>query len=841
MKIGGLVGKKMKNIRFAVKKTTSVFLCLLLAACVNEQYAASDDEWGDAGGFETFKPRKTAAVTDQRSEQESLEHRRKTKALEMRQAEEEAQLEAQNMARTLAVKLAQVKAQELAQESNQPPAQKGAQKPVPDQEQASKVDEESSEQKSQRLAQRLAKQLARVRSQKRTGNSTQVQQKEKATKTSSRLPLPGMEVVQVSRGNGQFINRRPATAPAYIEKEWDITLNFESSPITEVAKTILNDILHVNYSIDENISGNVSMRTTQPISRDALISTLESLLRLNDAALIKNEDYFEVVSLKGDTLPGSISASTSLDPKKAYQVLIVPLKYIGAEAMGKILEPVKTEKSKVIVDDYRNILMLSGTHRELVNLRETISLFDVDQLAGKSVGLYRLSNADAGAVFNELALIFGDDASGPLAGLVKFTALERLNAILIVTTQRKYLRDAERWIERLDHSGGIHGANMYVYHVQHGKAEHLAEILTRLFDNNRKTDLRKASGSTLSKSISQSKIKPKARVSSTANKARSLDVGDVTIIADVENNALVILGTPSDYKEIEKALKKLDVLPLQVLVEASIVEVNLEEELQHGLQWFFKNGGGRFDGVGGLNMPPSGSVTAPTTTPVSGTATGGLAGALAAPVNFTYALFDAASTRAVLNVIAGDSRLNVLSSPSLMVLDNHKATIRVGDQVPVRTSESTNTASDNLNVTSQIQYRDTGVTLEVTPRVNAGGTIIMELTLRVDDVDTTNTSSIDSPTILQREITSNIAVQSGETIVIGGLIKNSEEISKRGIPVLKDIPYLGALFSGTEKLKGKTELVVMIKPIAVNSSAEAKNVTEEYRNKMKNIDFGYFD
>jgi len=204
-------------------------------------------------------------------------------------------------------------------------------------------------------------------------------------------------------------------------------------------------------------------------------------------------------------------------------------------------------------------------------------------------------------------------------------------------------------------------------------------------------------------------------------------------------------------------------------------------------------------------------------------------------------LFDAAGTRAVLNAVAGDSRLNVLSSPSLMVLDNHTATIRVGDQVPIRTSETTNTASDDLNTTSQIQYRDTGVTLEVTPRVNAGGMVIMDITQKVDDVNQTDTSGIDSPTIIQREITTSVAVQSGETIVLGGLIRENKQSGNRGIPFLKDIPYVGFIFGGTEKLESKTELVVMIKPVAITNSNEARNVTEEYRKKMQGVDFSYLD
>lgn len=637
-------------------------------------------------------------------------------------------------------------------------------------------------------------------------------------------------VSDIYLGNGRFLAKGATHNISDADDgAGDVTLNFENSPIREVVKTILSDILKLNYAIDEAVSGNVSMRTTRPISHDALLSTLESLLQVNGAVLIKNRDFYEILAVSDGSVPPGLTASTRLDPTKGYQVLIVPLQYIGAGQMNKIIETVKTTRSKVVVDDYRNILLLAGPHGELANIRQTIGIFDVDQLQGKSVGFFRLENVDAVTILSELELIFGDNSEGPLAGLVEFIEVERLNAILVISAQKQYLQRAETWIRRLDQAENFNGANMYVYHVQNGKAENLADILSQLFDTKRKADLSRAvrEGSRASVGNAKNGAKKSSAKIQKNQSAGILDVGEVTIIADVENNALVISSTPGDYKGIEKSLKKLDVLPLQVLVEASIVEVTLDKELKYGLQWFFKNSPGRFNGVGGLNIPSNGVV-------------GALNGVLN-PADFTYALFDAAGTRAVLNAVAGDSRLNVLSSPSLMVLDNHTATIRVGDQVPIRTSETTNTASDDLNTTSQIQYRDTGVTLEVTPRVNAGGMVIMDITQRVDDVNQTDTSGIDSPTIIQREITTSVAVQSGETIVLGGLIRENKQSANRGIPFLKDIPYVGFIFGGTEKIKSKTELVVMIKPVAIANRDDARNVTEEYRKKMQGVDFSYLD
>ncbi|TNF08294.1 MAG: type II secretion system protein GspD [Gammaproteobacteria bacterium] len=654
-------------------------------------------------------------------------------------------------------------------------------------------------------------------------------------KESQDIPLK-----EVYPGSGGFVNASRGGAPA--DSEGEVTLNFQNSPIAEVVKTILGDILGVNFAINDAVTGTVSMRTARPVAQDALIPVLDNLLRMNGAAIVKSQDFYEIVPIDEGAISG-LTPSTRLSADRGYQMLVVPLQYIGAKEMARILEPVKSGKAVVQADEFRNLLMLAGTHGELFNLRETVAIFDVDQLQGMSVGLFRMQNVDAATMLAELETIFGDKASGPLAGMVRFTVMERLNALLVLTPQRKYLEDVEIWVKRLDQAENPHGMNMYVYYVQNGKAENLADLLNQLFEGKRRNAVAMAQRKPTPPPAPPAAEGEAQTTPSRANEeVSSIEIGDVTIIPDTENNALLVLATPTDYAEVEKAMQKLDVLPMQVLVEASIVEVTLDHELQYGLQWFLKNTHGKYGGIGGLNIPrdagnPPGSL--PTLAGTLGTATDF--------PNFTYAIFDAAGTRALLNAVSGDSRLDVLSSPSLMVLDNQTATIRVGDQVPIRTSETSNVSSGEIvddefrsNITSQIQYRDTGVTLEVTPRVNAGGMVMLDITQRVDDVSTTTSSTIDSPTILQREITTSVAVQSGETIVLGGLIREDKEKSDGGIPFLKDIPIAGYLFKGEKTTKSKTELVVMITPSAVANPEEARQVTEEYKSKLQGVDLSAF-
>ena len=300
-----------------------------------------------------------------------------------------------------------------------------------------------------------------------------------------------------------------------------------------------------------------------------------------------------------------------------------------------------------------------------------------------------------------------------------------------------------------------------------------------------------------------------------------LPSGDsVEIIADDTRNALVILATPQDYKMVLAALQKLDVVPLQVLIEASIIEVTLTDDLNYGVEWFFKN---NFDsehsGKGTLDSNVANI--------------GGLAGAIP---GFSYTIIDsAANVRIALNALASQSDLNVLSSPSLMVLDNQTAKINIGDEIPIPSRQSVSNIDPAAPTVNEIQYKTTGVILEVTPRVNNSGLVTMEIKQEVSNAVDTDSSGIDAPTIQQRQIESTVAINSGETIVLGGLIKNQDTNSESGIPGLYKIPVIGKLFGSTKDETLRTELLVLITPRVIRNYDDARTITDEFRHKLKRI------
>ncbi len=626
------------------------------------------------------------------------------------------------------------------------------------------------------------------------------------------IPLRRTEVV---RGTGRFL-RPPGNAQPPGATAEEVALDFESAELRQVIKSILGDLLSVRYTVDEAVKGRVTLHTSAPVSREALIPILETLLRMNGAALVEREGLYRVVP-EATAVSGGGPPRMQALPGHGYQLLVVPLGFVAAGEMQKVLEPLKPARGFILPDTRRNLLLIAGSEAELVQLGELVRLFDVDQLAGMSFGLFPLHAVDPGTIIRELNALFGGD-EGP-AQLLRLVPVERLGAVLAVSPQAAYIDQARQWIERLDRADTVGEPALHIYPVQNGRAAHLAELLGRLFG------LGATPGGSGSGPRSPSPLRgaegAEAMPVAAVMPRRTNGFGEVTIVADEQNNALLVRATPADYERLQSAIERLDALPMQVLVEATIVEVQLTGDLSYGLEWFFRNRVDDYSGQGRLLSRTPGF-----------------------DPSFTYSVVDSAGRiRALLELLAADSRMNVLSSPSLMVLDNHTASIRVGDQVPVRTSETTSlgTSGDAPVITSTIEFRDTGVLLTVSPRVNAGGVVVLDVSQEVSDVSSTTTSGIDSPTILQRQVNTTVAVDSGETVVLGGLIRENHRNASSGFPLLRDIPGVGLLFGAQTLSKDRTELIVLITPTAVTGRDQARAATRELRRRMRGIDWDDFN
>ena len=696
-------------------------------------------------------------------------------------------------------------------------------------------------------------------------------------------PQPGAQdaadAATIYKGTGQLVKGQlaggglPAGSPGVVASGPAVSLNFEGADLREVVRNILSDILGESYTIDPQVGGTVTIRTTTGIPREALPATLEMLLRSNGAAMIKEAGIWKVVPaatvLKGNVTPQLGNSTRALPP--GYSVQLVPLRYMSARQMLAVLEPFVRDQTNVRVDDLRNMLILSGTEFELRHLLETVDMFDVNWVAGMSVGLFTLQSADVKSVMSELDKAFGTPDKSPLAGLLRIIPIERMNALLVVTPQPAYLDEAKKWIERLDKGGEGSGVRFYVYQVQNSRAERIGPLLQQAFSGRIQQQAAAgpptlAPGTPAGTIVSPPAFQPQtstptptpatpagtpaaaqqasaiqAQVQAAAA-ARAVASGDgigvirnIQVVADKDNNTILIVATPSEYSVIEAALKKLDVPQRQVVIEVTVAEVKLTDDLTFGVEWLFKGGAPSGRGSGGLF-----NKTTPFN-PATPVAPGTTAPALALSTGFNYLLNSLnfpGGIQAALHLLDNYGSVKVISNPHLSALDNQKATIKVGDRIPIcqQTFVGSGTVGTTTNaVTTTSQYIDTGVLLQVTPHINAGGLVTLEVQAEVSVAGTT-ANPCDAPPINTRSVQTLLAVPTGQTMVMGGLILEDKENSSAGLPLLARIPILGGLFGNQELKNNRTELVLFITPRVVENESDYRRVIDDLRRKMEQID-----
>ena len=646
---------------------------------------------------------------------------------------------------------------------------------------------------------------------------------------------------EIFPGTNQFVPDSPTQhRKTKSAGEGAYSLNFDEADLGEVAKVVLSDILGQNYVLSPKVAGKVTLQTTDPLSKDELIPTLEMVLRMNNAVLIKDASIYHIEPAS-EALYSSSFAAPGTAGRTGYQVRVIPIRNVAVVDLIDVIKPLVQEKTILTIDGTRNILVASGTPDELGRVLDMVSTFDIDVLKGRSFGLFPLAHTEPETLIKELEEVFNKKSKDE-SDFFRFIAIERLNAVMAITHQSRYLKDIESWILRLDRTNTATGGGVNVYKVQHANAEDLANTLNEIFTGAQATDrsakvapgkkaaevTNKPPGETPTPATAKSSSSTKTASSSAGTGTATVaNIENVKIISDKANNALVVVSTPREYDVILPIIRQLDIMPLQVLIDATIVSVTLKNELKYGISWYLAQGN---DGLGSTASPPGAVAT------TLGTA--GQAAAAAATGGLS-AIYSSGAVKALLNAQATKNNINVISSPSLMVLNNQDAKINVGDQVPIQTSTTSLPISGgttpSIAQSSSIQYKDTGVTLDITPRVNANGMVIMEIKQVVSGVVPATTGVTTTATINKKEIESSVAVQDGETIVLGGLIEESISADNNGIPFLSTLPWVGSLFGGTDKKNNKSELVVLITPRVVKTKQDSRLISEEFKRKLTGI------
>lgn len=713
---------------------------------------------------------------------------------------------------------------------------------------------------------------------------------------------------RVLRGTDKLLNidkSAPVAAGA------PVSFRFEEAPVAEVVRTVLGDILKIDYVMHPPLQGTVTLTTPKPIDPDKAVFLLEAALQANGLAMVRDaRGTYQVGKPEAlRSLVGNVrlaGAPGSMAP--GYGVIVVPLQYIGATEMSNILKPIIPGEALIKVDTVRNVLIMQGTRTQSEGWMEMVKTFDVDLLKGMSVGIYPLKHASIEEVSAALQMVNGGGGqaaqgqggagsagiaggpasvaarrpgqatgaaaggnannqlsgnaaaaaalltslgdSNPLFGALRVLPIPRLNALMVITPRASYLDEAEKWIRRLDVPGyGGSEPELYVYRVQNGNAKYLAQVLNGIFggqqgaggnmtsgvapglngvnNNNNRAGGFNSFGSTSGFSSgfgsnNANRFGNSGNAQQQGGGAPTITataIGDIRVVADEFNNTILVWATGSQFRKIESSLKRLDVAPIQVLIEASIIEVTLNDNLAYGVEWLFRN-----SGIGGRNYSGTGSLGSLNNTTPSPVA--------AAAGNFTYSLFNSGGDIAArLSAVAGQGQVKMLSSPSVMVMDNHPASISVGEQIPVKVSS---TITSNSFLSDNYQLKDTGVILNVTPSVNSGNMVSLQIDQSVID-DAGLDAASQQTKFSNRQLTSKLAVRSGESIVMGGLIRDRNEDNNSGIPLLKDIPIIGKAFSTTNRNSRRTELLLVMTPRVVRTDVDVREVSEELRDRLRGL------
>ena len=653
-------------------------------------------------------------------------------------------------------------------------------------------------------------------------------------------------------------------------------LNFENTPVATVAKVVLGDILQTGYTIDPRVQGTVSLVSVRPVAKSDIVFVLENALRLSGIVLVRDTAGYRLTPLGDAVGAGRIDAAAS-SPEPGYGVSVVPLQYVSAQTLLKLMDSFATKAGMVRADTTRNLLLIQGSGAERRTAVDTALSFDLDWMRGQSIGIFPIVNSGPEPVIAELEKIVDSGDNGLSQNLIKFQAVSRLNAILVVSKKPGLLHTAATWIKRLDHADTAR-TSVHVYRVKYGEARQIARVLTEMFIGGSSSGLldspdsqiapgsgtyatasadrlslnsnspsstsssgfgsRMQSGTNGNSGFGAQTTAAPAGANANTSDAGSLDsrgagsggqpmLKGVRITADTVNNSLLIYADQENFRIIEATLQQVDQPQLQVAIDATIAEITLTDELSYGVQSYLTSHN--------LGLrPDQGSIlnTQSTTAPVA-TAAGTVANAFInrAFPGFNFLIGSEAQPSAILDALHTVTAVKVLSNPSLVVVNNQAATLQVGDSVPVSTGSATVLTTNNT-VVNTIDYRNTGIILRVSPRINVNGNVRLDVEQEISNVSAATAASL-TPTVSERKVKSSISVATGQTVLLAGLISEQHNNQRNGIPLLDQIQGLGDAFSHQDNKATRTELIIFIRPQIIRDSMDAHFVAEELRSKLR--------
>ena len=623
-------------------------------------------------------------------------------------------------------------------------------------------------------------------------------------------------------------NSETTVLPEKSVQSGKLVLNFDNADLSEVIRT-LAELLNINYLLDNGVSGKVTIHTAGELRREDLFPVFYQVLEINGVTAVKDDNIYKIVPLKdAPRLPilSRMGKNVKIPAGERVVIQFIPLENVSAQEMGKILTPFISQDGTIISQENRNIIVVVDKADNISKVLRLVNVFDTDVFERVNHRFYVLEYGDVESIIEIMDKLFQSYGDAVKAN-VSLIPITRLNTLMVVSSNPKVFEEVEYFIKQYDVPSQNTEPGIYVYSVRNGRAGDIADILDKVFTGKKDTKEKQKDGEApsvfrnpLGKDAKQERAEKQAnqkqKILSPGLPGADVSVGsgtlrgEINITADESRNSLIIEAAPADYLIIKNLLKQLDIMPRQVVIEVTIAEITLDESTAMGVEWSYVKG----------DESLSTSLLK---------ATMGDSG-----LNFTIGNPD--RWTAALSALATDNKVNILSNPSVLASNSLPATIDISQEIPIASSQYQYTTGDDALLETDIEYRDTGIMLSVTPNINEQGLVTMDIDQEISEQSTNvSVGGEDYPSFFKRSVTTTLTVQSGQTIVIGGLIRETKSDGASGTPWFTDLPVLSFLFGKTSDSISKTELIILISPYVIATPDDVDAVTREFTNKLSSL------
>ncbi|MBI5097652.1 MAG: type II secretion system secretin GspD [Nitrospirae bacterium] len=611
-----------------------------------------------------------------------------------------------------------------------------------------------------------------------------------------------------------------------------IILNFDNADLRDVINTI-GSITKDNFIISPGVDARITIHSAKKIPVSEVMNVFESVLEANGVALVKSGEFYKVV-------PGATAKQKPVEIRKGSEAesipstdrivtQIVPVDYVPVSEITTVLTPLLSQFGSIIPNPRNNLLIINDTSSSIKRLLSILEEVDVNAFKNTRMLFFKPKYSDVTTVSNELTEVL--NALNMTKEGIALIPMERINSLIIFSSSPSLLEAVDGWLKKLDEEV-VSGQNVFIYPVQNVKAEQIADILNSLYGEGgggaKKISAAKQIDS--QKKSAQPQAQPQTQpISHTGTKEGT--GGRVEIITFEPTNSLIILAPPGIYREMIETIKKIDTYPREVLIEAVVAQVTLSNTDEYGIQWSVLRdvniGKNKFNGVVRNSL---GTLL----TEVPGL-NSGFAGGL------SMVLFRPNDITALINALASRGKVNILSSPRLLVRDQEEANIEVGSEIPIATSTTyvptTATTELTSTQTQSIQYKTVGIKLKIKPTISEEKTVVLDIEQEVSSLGTkpTQVGGLSYPSFDATKTKTSIVVPDKQGIVIGGIMEETKDKGYSGIPFLSSLPILGALFRYETDTITKKELVIIITPHVVVNQSEGEKLTGDFLDKFKEL------